>query len=164
MSKIKNRSFIVMEINNLEKFKNTIASGKTALGAVVSLSDMAVSECAGDCGLDFIWIDAEHSPHTLDTIKGHVTACRGTGCAPFVRVSANDPGVLKPVLDLAPAGVIIPMVNSAEEAESAVSASCAVPCVTGQRIFLNTSKFLILNLWSLSRSNMWMPSEIWMRS
>ena len=115
-----------MEINHLDRFKQTIASGKTALGAVVSLSDMAVCECAGDCGLDFVWIDAEHSPHTLDIIKGHVTACRGTGCAPFVRVSANDPGVLKPVLDLAPAGVIIPMVNTAEEAEAAVSA-CRYP-------------------------------------
>ena len=58
-----------MDINHLEKFKNTIASGKTALGAVISLSDMAVCECAGDCGLDFVWIDAEHSPHTLDIIK-----------------------------------------------------------------------------------------------
>ena len=111
-----------MEINHLDKFKNTIASGKTAIGAVITLSDLAVCECAGDCGLDFVWIDAEHGPHTLDTIKGHVTACRGTGCAPFVRVCANDPGVLKPVLDLAPAGVIIPMVNSAEEAEAAGSA------------------------------------------
>ena len=115
-----------MQINHLDKFKSTIASGKTAIGAVVTLSDLAVSECAGDCGLDFIWIDAEHGPHTLDTIKGHITACRGTGCAPFVRVCANDPGVLKPVLDLAPAGVIIPMVNSAEEAEAAVAA-CRYP-------------------------------------
>ena len=115
-----------MEINHLDRFKKTIASGKTAIGAVVSLDDYAVSECAGDCGLDFIWIDSEHGPLTLDAIKGHVTACRGTGCAPFVRVCANDPGILKPVLDLAPAGVIIPMVNSVEEAEAAVAA-CRYP-------------------------------------
>ena len=115
-----------MDINHLERFKNVIGSGKTAIGAVITLSDLAVCECAGDCGLDFVWIDAEHGPHTLDTIKGHVTACRGTGCAPFVRVCANDPGVLKPVLDLAPAGVIIPMIDSAEEAEAAVAA-CRYP-------------------------------------
>lgn len=115
-----------MQINNLENFKATIASGKTALGAVITLSDLAVSECAADCGVDFLWIDAEHGPHTLETLKGHITACRGTGCAPFVRVCSNDPGVLKPVLDLAPAGVIIPMVNSAEEAARAVAA-CRYP-------------------------------------
>ena len=110
-----------MRINHLEDFKKTVVSGKVAIGAVVTLSDFAISECAGDCGLDFIWIDAEHGPHTLDSIKGHVTACRGTGCAPFVRVCDNNMGVLKPVLDLAPAAVIIPMVNTAEQAEQAVS-------------------------------------------
>ena len=115
-----------MDINHLERFKSTVAAGKTAVGAVVTLDDLAVSECAGDCGLDFVWIDAEHAPHTLTTIKGHVTACRGTGCAPFVRVAKNDVGILKPVLDLAPAGVIIPMVDSAEEAAYAVAA-CRYP-------------------------------------
>lgn len=115
-----------MKINNLEKFKETVASGKTAMGAVITLSDLTVSECAADCGVDFLWIDAEHGPHTLETIKGHITACRGTDCAPFVRVCSNDPGVLKPVLDLAPAGVIIPMVDTAEEAAKAVSA-CRYP-------------------------------------
>ena len=48
-----------MEINHLDRFKKTIASGKTAIGAVVTLDDLTVSECAGDCGLDFIWIDSE---------------------------------------------------------------------------------------------------------
>lgn len=115
-----------MQINHLEDFRNKVSAGKIAVGAVITLSDMAVSECAGDCGMDFIWIDAEHAPHTLETIKGHVTAVRGTGCAPFVRVCDNNAGVLKPVLDLAPAGVIIPMVNSAEAAEYAVGA-CRYP-------------------------------------
>ena len=76
-----------MQINHLEKFKSTIATGKTAIGAVITLSDMAVSECAGDCGLDFVWIDSEHGPHTLDTIKGHVTVCRGS--APMIRACSN---------------------------------------------------------------------------
>ena len=115
-----------MEINHLTRFRSTLAAGKTAIGAVVTLSDLAVSECAGDCGLDFVWIDSEHAPHTLDSIKGHIISCRGTGCAPFIRVCANNPGILKPILDMAPAGVIIPMVNSAEEAEAAVAA-CRYP-------------------------------------
>ena len=113
-------------INNLERFRQTITSGKTAIGAVVTLSDFTVSECAGDSGLDFVWIDAEHAPHTIDSVHGHIMACRGTGCAPFVRVAQNDIAFLKPVLDLAPAGVIIPMVNTAEEAEYAVAA-CKYP-------------------------------------
>ncbi len=115
-----------MEINNLEKFKNTMMTGKTAIGMVVTLSDPSVSELAGDAGFDFTWIDAEHAPHTLQTIMTHLMAQRGTGCAPLVRVPWNEPGILKPILDLAPAGVIIPMVNSAEEAAAAVAA-CKYP-------------------------------------
>lgn len=115
-----------MEVNNLECFRKKVASGQTALGCVISLSDPIVCECAGDCGLDFVWIDAEHGPFSLETIQSHILACRGTQCAPFVRVAQNSAAVLKPVLDLAPAAVIIPMVNSAEEAEAAVAA-CKYP-------------------------------------
>lgn len=114
-----------MDINNLEKFRATVG-GRTAIGTVITLSDPAVSELAGDAGFDFTWIDAEHAPHTAATIMGHVMAVRGTNCAPFVRVPWNDPGIIKPILDLAPAGVIIPMVNSAEAAAAAVAA-CRYP-------------------------------------
>ncbi len=115
-----------MQINNLEKFRAKMSSGRLCVGTVITLSDPVVSELAGDCGMDFTWIDAEHAPFSLENILGHVMALRGTDCAPLVRVAWNDLAILKPVLDLAPAGVIIPMVNSAEEAQQAV-ASCKYP-------------------------------------
>ena len=115
-----------MEINNLEKFKAKMASGRMCVGTVITLSDPAVSELAGDAGMDFTWIDAEHGPHTIESVMGHIMALRGTDCAPLVRVAWNDPVILKPVLDLAPAGVIIPMVCTAEEAKRAVAA-CKYP-------------------------------------
>ncbi|MFA6929911.1 MAG: aldolase/citrate lyase family protein [Lentisphaeria bacterium] len=115
-----------MEINNLEKFKAKMTAGRMCVGTVITLSDPVVSELAGDCGMDFTWIDAEHAPFSLESILGHVMAIRGTDCAPLVRVAWNDLAILKPVLDLAPAGVIIPMVNSAEEAREAVAA-CKYP-------------------------------------
>ena len=112
--------------NNLDRFRGKIAKGGICLGAVITLSDLTVSELAGDLGFDFLWIDAEHAPHTVDGVMKHIIAARGTGAAPFVRVRCNDPWLIKPVLDLAPAGVIVPMVNSAEEAEAAVEA-CRYP-------------------------------------
>ena len=115
-----------MSINNLDKFHAKIKEGKSCVGLVISFSDPAVSELAGDAGYDFTWIDMEHSPHTIDSVKSHVMAVRGTDCAPFVRVPWNEHGIIKPVLDLAPAGVIIPMVNSAQEALQAVAA-CRYP-------------------------------------
>ena len=115
-----------MDINNLEKFKAKMALGRMCVGTVITLSDPAVSELAGDAGMDFTWIDAEHAPHTIESVMGHIMALRGTGCAPLVRVAWNDPVILKPVLDLAPAGVIIPMVCTADEAKRAVAA-CKYP-------------------------------------
>ncbi|MBP3395520.1 MAG: host specificity protein, partial [Lentisphaeria bacterium] len=70
-----------MDINNLEKFKAKMASGRMCVGTVITLSDPAVSELAGDAGMDFTWIDAEHAPHTIESVMGHIMALRGTDCA-----------------------------------------------------------------------------------
>lgn len=116
-----------MNVNNLDTFL-AVTRTRAAIGTVISLSDPAVSELAGDCGLDFIWIDAEHAPLTIQDIMAHIIAVRGTACAPFVRVPWNEWGVIKPILDLMPAAVIIPMVNSADMAREAVS-FCRYPPV-----------------------------------
>jgi 2-dehydro-3-deoxyglucarate aldolase/4-hydroxy-2-oxoheptanedioate aldolase len=68
----------------------------------------------------------EHAPLNIETALGHVMALRGTNTAPLLRVPGNNPVIIKPFLELAPAGIIIPMVNSAEEAEAAVAA-CRYP-------------------------------------
>lgn len=120
-------------INNLKDFLGKINTGKICTGMVVGFSDCSVSELAGEAGFDFIWIDMEHAPLTLDSVKGHVMATRGTSCAPFVRVPWNEHGIIKPILDIAPAGVIIPMINDAESASAAVAA-CRYPPV-GNRGF-----------------------------
>ena len=120
-----------MEKTMGNRFFKNIAEKKISLGCVVTLSDLTVSELAGDCGMDFVWIDAEHAPHTIDGVMKHLIAVRGTGCAGLVRVRANEPMLIKPYLDLAPDGVIIPMVNTAEEARAAVAA-CRYP-LTGIR-------------------------------
>ena len=119
-----------MQLNNLETFVETTRR-RVAVGTVITLADPAVSELAADAGFDFTWIDAEHSPFTIQELHHHVMAVRGTPCAPFIRVPWNEHGILKPVLDLAPAGVIVPMVNSAELAREAVAA-CRYP-PTGTR-------------------------------
>ena len=123
-----------MEINHLEKFRAVVDAGNTARGTVITSTDSALSELAADCGFDFVWIDMEHSPMTIVDAMHHVMALRGTDCAPFIRVPWNVHYLLKPVLDLAPAGVIVPMVNSGEEARRAVAA-CRYPADGGERGF-----------------------------
>lgn len=115
-----------MTVNNLEKFRSKIESGTLCLGMVVWLTDPTVSEIAGDAGFDFTWIDTEHAALNIETVQEHIRAARGTELAPIVRVPWNDPVLIKPILDIAPAGVIIPMVNTGKEAERAVAA-CRYP-------------------------------------
>lgn len=113
-------------ISNHDKFMDKIKAGKLCRGIVITLNDLTVSELAAEAGYDFTWIDMEHAPLTIESALHHIIAVKGTDCAPLVRVPWNKAEVIKPVLDLAPAGIIIPMVNTAEEAKAAVLA-CRYP-------------------------------------
>jgi 2-dehydro-3-deoxyglucarate aldolase/4-hydroxy-2-oxoheptanedioate aldolase len=81
---------------------------------------------AAEAGNDFIWIEMEHSHLDLRAALGHIMAVRGTATAPLVRVPYNDANVIKPYLDMAPAGIIVPMIRSADEVLQAVLA-CKYP-------------------------------------
>jgi 2-keto-3-deoxy-L-rhamnonate aldolase RhmA len=115
-----------MSLNNVEVFKKKIQDGEVCVGVSVSLCDPAISELFADTGYDFTWIDMEHTVMSLETVLGHIMAVRGTGTAPLVRVPWNDPVLIKPVLEMEPAGIIVPMVRSATEAAAAVAA-CKYP-------------------------------------
>ncbi len=116
----------VAGISRLEKLQKVIKSGSVALGAVLMLNDPLIAEIAGYAGLDFVWIDGEHGLFNPETIKNMITSAASADCAALVRVRSNDANLIKPVLDMNPAGVIIPMVKNADEAEYAVSA-CRYP-------------------------------------
>ena len=115
-----------MKYNNLEKFRRKLQEHKLCKGMIISMTDPVVSEIAGELGFDFTWIDTEHNLLNQETVFRHIMAVRGSDCAPLVRVQWNEWGIIKPILDAAPAGVIIPMVNSVAEAIEAVS-SCKYP-------------------------------------
>ena len=121
-----------MQINSFEKFSARIKSGTPALGCCITLGDPAVTEIAAACGLDFCWIDGEHGILDRVEMQMHIMALRGTDCAPLVRVPANSHTEIKKVIDLAPAGIIVPMINTAEDAEKAVAA-CRYPMDGGNR-------------------------------
>lgn len=121
------------DLNNREKFLQTIGGGRVCLGDYISLADASVSELIAEAGYDFTWIDMEHAALNLQAVLGHVMAVRGTNTAPFVRVPWNDPVLMKPVLEMSPAAIIVPMVCSPQEAARA-AAACKYPPV-GSRGF-----------------------------
>lgn len=113
-------------MNNLSAFRAKLAAGKFCVGTTINLTDATVSELAGEIGFDFTWIDMEHAPLTIETALSHIVALRASGAAPIVRVAWNQQWLIKPILDLAPAGIIVPMVNSAKEVLDAIAA-CRYP-------------------------------------
>lgn len=109
-----------------------LASGRTSRGGYMELGDPVVAEAAGLAGLDHVWIDAEHHPYTVRDLMLIDIALKGTGCASLVRVRCHEPEYLKQILDTGIDGVIIPMINSVEDAKAAIAA-CRYPQAGGRR-------------------------------
>ncbi len=112
-------------MQNANVLREKLRKGTTCIGAAVSFGDATVTEALCNY-LDFIWVDMEHVPFSLETVQAHMMATKGSQVAPIVRVPWNDPVLIKPVLDIGAAGVIAPMVCTAEEAARLVSA-CLYP-------------------------------------
>jgi len=108
-------------MNHIEKIKDKWLRGELCVGSAVALTDAAVSELFGEAGYDFVWIDCEHSAMSHADALNHVRAARGAGAAAFIRVPSNDPVVMKPYLELHPAGIIVPRITSVKDAELAVA-------------------------------------------
>lgn len=110
----------------MEKLVTKLREGQTALGTHISLNDPAITELIGGNGFDYLWIDTEHTSIGLHCLEQHLIAARAAGVSAIVRVPCVDPIRVKPVLEMGPAGIIFPQVNSREEAELAVAA-CRYP-------------------------------------
>ena len=113
-------------VNYVERFREAIAEGRPVVGTEITLTDPIASEAAAEAGSDFLWIETEHSYLDLPSVLNHLLAARAAQCPAIVRVGWNDAVLIKRVIDLAPAGIVIPMVCTAEEAADAVRA-CRYP-------------------------------------
>lgn len=112
-------------MENARYFREKLAGRRPCLGTCVTFSDPTVVDALSGV-LDFVWIDTEHNPTTLESVQSHILATKGTRCAPLVRVPWNDPVLIKPVLDIGAAGVIVPLVRTADDVRKAVAA-CKYP-------------------------------------
>jgi 2-keto-3-deoxy-L-rhamnonate aldolase RhmA len=106
----------------MTSFKERLRKGETLVGTILSLGLPSVAEMLSRCGFDWLWIDMEHAPLSLEQVQQFLQAKSET-CPAFVRIPANDEVWIKRVLDLGADGIIVPQVKTAAEAERAVSAS-----------------------------------------
>jgi 2-keto-3-deoxy-L-rhamnonate aldolase RhmA len=102
--------------------KESLQDNIPTIGSWLQLGSSTVTEIMARCGFDWLVIDLEHSATTLAQAQEMLRVIDLTGCTPLVRVSANDPTLIKRVMDAGAHGVIVPMVNTVQEARAAVSA------------------------------------------
>ncbi|MFB6224404.1 MAG: HpcH/HpaI aldolase/citrate lyase family protein [Haloarcula sp.] len=102
--------------------KDAIESTDNPLGSWISVGHPTIAEATAQLDLDFVLVDMEHTTMDLETVE---SMSRGVDAAPgdtdmIVRVPWNDAVRLKRVIDIGVAGVMVPMISSAEEAEELV--------------------------------------------
>jgi 2-keto-3-deoxy-L-rhamnonate aldolase RhmA len=103
--------------------KRIMLSGGLALGVSVTIPDPFVTEVVGGAGFDFVLIDAEHSPIAVDQLQVMLIALRSSQSTVLVRPAANDPALIKQILDLGAEGLVVPGVDDAAACAAAVAAA-----------------------------------------
>lgn len=103
-----------------------LEAGKVAVGAQLRFGSAAIAELFGLAGFDWILIDTEHAPQTPVTVQAQLQGIGCTGATPVVRAAKNDPDLIKLYLDMGAMGIVVPFIETAEEAELGARA-CRYP-------------------------------------
>jgi 4-hydroxy-2-oxoheptanedioate aldolase len=93
------------------------------LGPFCKTSDAAFIEIAGYSGFDFVIIDLEHGPNSVETAQNLIRAAQVAGVFPIVRVKENNNSVIGEVLDIGTGGIQIPQITSAEDVRNIIRVS-----------------------------------------
>jgi len=103
-------------------WSTTTANKTAAIGTWLTLAHPSIAEIIVQSGYDFVVVDIEHSSITLSQTEDLIRTVHLMEAPCLVRVGNNDATIIKRVMDSGASGVIVPMVNSAEEAAQAVAA------------------------------------------
>jgi 2-dehydro-3-deoxyglucarate aldolase len=103
-----------------ESIKKKLKAGETSIGSWMSMGHVSIAEILASAGYDWVVVETEHTAIDVSEVLRLLIAIEGRGAVPLVRLAWNDPIQAKAVMDSGAAGVIVPMVNSKEEAELAV--------------------------------------------
>ena len=106
--------------------KEKLKAGKASVGTWICMGNPDVSEQLSMLGFDWLTFDLEHGSMTIPEVQRMMQAMSSSDCVPLARLPVNEPVYFKWVLDAGASGVVIPYVNTREEAQNAVRA-CKYP-------------------------------------
>ncbi|MEM9349007.1 MAG: HpcH/HpaI aldolase/citrate lyase family protein [Pseudomonadota bacterium] len=107
----------------VNKLKARLLAGERCHGCWLGLADAYSAELAGTAGFDWLLIDGEHAPNDIRSILSQLRAVQAGRSEPVVRLPDGDPVKIKQVLDIGAQTLLIPIVESAEQAELLVRAT-----------------------------------------
>ena len=106
--------------------KARLKAGQPVMGVTITTNSVEHAAQVAALGFDFLWMEMEHSPVSLETLRQVVLATRGLPAVPFARVPVNELWTAKRVLDAGALGVMFPFTSTPELAAQAVAA-CRYP-------------------------------------
>ena len=122
-----------MHIDKPNKFRDALLARKLTIGAWMQIGHPAIAEIFAKAGFDWVCVDLEHGAIDIETTANIFRAIDAFDCVPVARLPLNDPIWIHRVLDAGARGLIIPMVNTGDEARKAVE--CAKHPPLGKRGF-----------------------------
>jgi 4-hydroxy-2-oxoheptanedioate aldolase len=102
--------------------KRRLQAGESLIGMLLGFNSPAFVELVALAGFDFVLIDCEHGPMDLESVEAMVRAAEAAGLTPLARVPHNEASVILRFLDVGVMGVLVPHVETAEDARRAVAA------------------------------------------
>ena len=107
----------------VNRFKQGLREGRRLVGLWSSLSSAAATEILADSGFDWILIDTEHAPNETPMVADQLRAASLGSASPVVRPAWNDQVILKRLLDVGVQTLLVPFIQSPDEAARAVAAT-----------------------------------------
>jgi len=104
----------------VNRFKRALKDKKPQIGMWSSLSSHIVAEILAHAGFDWVLLDTEHSPNELPMVQSQLHAMTGGTATPVVRPAWNDMVLVKRFLDIGAQTLLLPYVQTVEEASNAV--------------------------------------------
>ena len=104
-------------------FTQALKNGQKQVGLWISLRSNFAAKVVSNSGYDWLLVDMEHNPNDLSTVLTQLDAIEAGGSAAIVRPPWNDMVEVKRLMDTGAPGLLFPMIQSVEEAESAVAAT-----------------------------------------
>ena len=107
----------------LNRLKHRLGNGETVFGCWLGMADAYAAEMAATCGFDWLLIDGEHAPNGLRSTMAQLAVVEPSPSLPVVRLRDDDPARIKQALDAGAQSLLIPMIETAEQAERALRAT-----------------------------------------